>query len=604
MAITVPRLQKLNTSSEIPSNERIKMNVENNASNILNTTNAVSNLAEKGIDLYTEFENDKITQLSYEVEKEYSDWNGEKLAKLKAHQGDPTELYAQYEQEAEQKYNEILNKRPDLNTRVKSGVKSALDKTANTQRIQVLKQRGAQQEVYENNTYESAVKLKKNNLGVSASYIKADDPGSFYPFEENIADIKTTIAKRAIDKGLGTVVPENSEERGDHVYRDLDGKMVKVKLNDIAKVRVAKELSEGVGTSITSMINSGYTQEAQAAFERYKPYLDTKTKGSIESKFKTTGLKSTAYDEMSKIEGKSESEQMQYIESVKDPEIKSELLKIKDTNDRRRQNIRERREKVNYEALAGKVLNRMNSEAPYNGLAELEEDPTYKAVFDRLDAKSKKSIIEMVNAPKETNSKSEVKIQDLFFGNDADNSIEEISPEQFAQYTTGLSRSDKKKYTNMYNRMRTQTSSEERSTYKRAGNMLRDQLLIDEHIEKDKFGKISGDDEITLLKAQNKLIDHLDKQGVMDEKSLKDFVKNFSAAEIKGKVFSPEPKAVFSGSAKPRVTSNVSTAPSKTKELVISPKDLIAYKKQFRELNGYFPTTKDVKFKTFLEKNR
>jgi hypothetical protein len=246
----------------------------------------------------------------------------------------------------------------------------------------------------------------------------------------------------------------------------------------------------------------------------------------------------------------------------------------------------------------------MNSENPYNGLAELEEDPAYKAIFDRLDARSKKSIIEMVNAPKETNSKAEIKIQDLFFGNDPDNSIENLSSEQFAQYTTGLSRSDKKKYTNMYNRMKIQTASEERSTYKRASNLLRDQLLIDEHIEKDKFGKISGDDEITLLKAQNKLIDHLDKQGVMDEKSLKDFVKEFSSAEIKGKVFNPTPKSVFGGSAKPRVTSNVTTAPVKTKELVLSPKDLIVYKKQFRESYGYIPTTKDEKFKTFLEKNR
>lgn len=598
MPISIPKINRIQQSSTVPQNDRINLNVKNNASDILSQTNAVAGFAEKGLDIYQKYEDDKINQLSSEAEMEFKLWNNEKLRNLKSYEGDPTDAYAQHEKETEEKFKELIERRPDLNERVKNHLSANLSDAMNKERMHVLSQRGAQVETYQNNLYESSLKLKKDDLGMNASYIRIDDPSSFLLFDENIADIKSTIAKRGISKGIATRLPDDAKS-WHHLYKDEEGKVVKVQFSDIAKARVAKELNEGISESIKSMVASGYTEEAKAAYEKYKDYLDPKAERTINSKFRNEGIKSSAYDEIGKIEGKSEAEQMKIIESIKDPEIKSEVLKIKDTNDRRRESIRERRENLNYDTLAKRVLKRMNSDSPYYGVADLESDPVFKQTFDRLSSKQQKSILEAVNAPKETNSKSEISMQNLFFGN-GDKQIEDVSPEEFNTYLSGLNSSDRKKYTNMYNRMKTETAAEERSTFKRAGDMLKNQLLIDEHIEKDKYGKLSSDDEITLLKAQNKLIDHLSKQGAMNEKQLNDFVKEFSAAEIKGKAFSPTPRPIFNAPAK--VQSNV--IPSGKNEVIMSPKEIISHKKAFRDQFGYFPTTKDEKFKNYLKNKK
>lgn len=603
MAVSVPRLQKIQISNSLPDNERINMNVKDDSADILNRTSTIGKVAQTGLDVYQKIEDNKITQLSSEADQEYTIWNNDQLAKLKSYEGDPTDVYAKYEEEAARKHEEILSKRPDLSERVKSGLKANLDKTANTERIHVLKQRGAQQETYSHNLYESSVKLKKDNLAINASYIRPEDQGSFLPFDQNISDIKTIIAKRGLDKGTVTKLPDDAKS-WNHLYQEADGTTVKVNFSDMAKERAAKELGEGIGASINSMIASGYTEEAKAAMTRYEGYLDPNGKAKLNNKFKTSEVKSSAYNEISKIESKPESEQMKLIEAIKDPALKSEVLKIKDTNDSRREHIRDRKQKANYETLAGKVLNKMNGPNPYYGMADLESDPTYRQVWDNLDAKSKKAIIETVKAPKDTNPKSEIEIQKLVFSTDPNNKLEDLSPEQFNVYLGGLSKSDRSKYTNMYNKLKTQTAGEERSMYKRSNEMLKNQLLIDSHIEKDAYGKISGEDEITLLKAQNKLIDHLStRPGTYNEKELKDFVKEFSAAEIKGKAFSPQPRAVFHTSPNSAVTS-ISSAPASKKEVVLSPKEIINYKKSFKQQYGYFPTANDEKFKNYVQTNK
>lgn len=590
--VSVPKLQRIQPSASLPANDRIKMQAPNNASDILNRTGNITKLGEAGADLYYDIEDNKIQQLSNEAEQKYTAWNTEQLQKLKSYQGDPTDAYAAHDIAAKEKYDEILNERPDLNERVKSHLSANLNKAMGAQDLHTIKQRGAQQETYANTVFESQVKLKKDNLGINAGYIKKDDPGSFLPMDQNISEIKTTIAKRGFVTGIAKKLPDDAKS-WNHIYQDEDGKMVKVELSDIAKSKAAKELSEGVSSSINSMIAGGYTEEAQAAYERYKPYIDVKMKAHLDTKFKTAGVKAAAFNEIGKVENKSDTEQMTAIENIKDPAIKSEALKIKDTNDARREHIKNRREKANYEVLGNRVLKKMNSDDPFHGEADLENDPVFKATYDRLSVKGKKSVLEMVKAPKETDPKAEAAIQNAFFGNDPDNNIEGMSPTKFAELTVGLNKADKTKYTNMYNKQNIQTAGEERAIVKRAGSMLQDQLLSDGHIARNKYGKIAGDDEITLINARNKLIDVLDKRGPMNEKELKDFVKEFSAAEIKGKVFNPAVKTPVTK------TSNVPP-----KDVAISPMKKIELKKKFKDQIGHFPKDDEPQWITFLQNNK
>lgn len=591
--VQVPKLQRLEQSST-PSMGRIDIQAQNNASSILGTTSAVKGLAQEGAELYQDIEDNKIKTLSQEVEQEYSRWNTQELAKLKSYQGDPTDAYVQYDKDSKERYDSIIAARPDLNERVKSHVTGHLNKVRDNESYQALKQRGAQQETYENNLFESSVSLKRNNLALNAGHIQKDNPGSYLPFEENINDLKTLISQRAVKQGTAKIVDKDATEFT-HMYRDGDGNIVKVKMDNIAKQRTAKELSKGVSDSITGMINSGYTEEAKQAFERYKGYIDPKTKGVVEKKFKTTDIKDAAYKLVNGIESKPESEQLAAIEKISDAETKSEVLKIIDTNSSRRKRLKANLVNENYETLAKSVMNRMNSDNPFNGLAELEGDPIYKQTWDNLDAKTRKSITEMVKSPEKTNPKSEANIQSLIFGQ-TDTRLEDVSPEQFQNYLSGLNSADRSKYTNIYNRLNMQSAGEERSTFKRAREILTNQFIVDEHISKNKYGRFEEDDEKILINAQNKLIDYLDTRGNLSDKELKDFVTEFSAAEIKGKVFNPTPRPVFN-------RAGIQNRSTNTSNVELSPADMIKMKNQFKEVNGYFPTTKDEKFKNFVNTN-
>jgi hypothetical protein len=590
--VVVPHLDPIQKSDTLPNNDRINMKVNDQASNILNQTQGVVGIADKVGDIYQKYENDKIDSLANVAEQEYSIWNDAELAKLKSYEGDPTDAYADYDKRSREKYDSMLAARPELNERVKRHFTGRLDKTVANQNVAVLKQRGMQQEVYSNNVYESTVKLKKDNLPVVAGYIQADDDSSFLQFENGMSDIKTLVAKRGISKGTVTQLADDDKSRHDHVYQDDDGKMVRVAMSPIAKQRVAKDLSEGVKSSIEVMIAGGRIEEAKIMQEKYKGYIDPVAKVKIDKKFQTAGRKAEAFEIIGGLSKNATPEEIK-AKTKDDPELESEVLKLKDSNDRKIQNMKTRKEKANYDTMAKDLIEAQNSDQPILSVWDLENNPKYKATYDNMSPKQQKAIAEMVDAPKDSSPKSELRIQNLFFGTAEGKKIETITPEEFAEETVGLSKADKKKYTNMYMSLRTQSEGEKRAMYTQAGKMLQDQLIYDGHIKRNNFGKIAGDDETTLIEARNELTAKLGSEyGVFKPDQLQQYVKDYSAAKIKGNAFNPK-------SRKPADT-------KKEDKQVIKIKNRTEYNNLVRlyskQNNGEIPKQDDPKFVNFVQK--
>lgn len=593
MAVSIPHLNRIEPDDTMPQNDRINMRVRDQASNILGRTEEIESLGNKGMDIFQQAENDTIDTVSSTVESDYTSWNNAELEKLKKIKGDPTVHYAQYEERAKQKREDILKQYSNVSDRVKRHTTSRFDKVVGNQSIVANKQRGAQQETWENDSFEAAVKLKKDSLPVNAGYVQVGDASSYSMFEDGMREIKTLISKRGLKQGTVTRLPDDAEKYS-HSFVDDDGKTVKVSMTDVAKQRTAKELSEGVKNSIDVLIASGQMDAARDMQEKYKGYIDPVSQVKIDKKFETAGRKDEAYKFVAGLRGKASGDQMATIDSIQDPELRSEVLKIKDADDRRIESMRDRKAKRNYETLATKVLERQNSDQPFHGLADLENDPLYKQTWDNLNPKQKKAVVEMVSAPKESNPKSELRMQNLFLGS-GDKQIETMTPEEFAEETVGLSKASKTKYTNLFMSLRVQTEGEKRAMYTQAGNMLRDQLLADGHIKRNDYNKIAGDDEITLIKANEKLMQHLASQtGTFRPEQLQKFVKDFSAAEIKGKVFNPQPKSVL----KPK-----SDTTSRTPDVKVSGDEMIKLKRKYRSEKGKFPSPNDTDFLEYVKRN-
>lgn len=451
MAVQIPRIQRVQeTADRTPDNQRIQGTVQNNASSILQTTRAVTGLANAGMDYYQKVEDSKIKTLQEQAELDFTRWNQEKLQGLKSiTDGDPTEAYKAYEKEVDDKRQAMLLKYPDMNERVQRHVSSHLDKTVSNQLYQADKQRGSQVEKYKYKTYVTNKELKRQNLAVNAGHIRPNSPGSYLPFDESVNELKTTVARRSIEQGSGQIVDPDSNDFT-HRYRDADGNIVKIKMNSNAKVELAKELSQGTSDAITAMLDSAKNDQdrkvAREAFERYKGYLGTDKRSALENKFNKDAETVKAKSEYANIQTLSESEQNAAINKIDDPEIRKKVGQYKKDFDSRIKAQREAQYKKNYELLSSNVLDAAANGKAYT-LSELQDTQLYKNTWDKLDSKRKSAVLKMVESPRKSSSNAVFKVQNDLNSEEAMNDIAKMSDQEFfSEYLADLQPSDREKY--------------------------------------------------------------------------------------------------------------------------------------------------------------
>jgi len=527
MPVSVPRLQKFQSAPQAKSG-RINFQAQSVAPTIQKNISNISKLADDAIDLYVDIEDSKIEQMSNENELEYKAWNTNQLNNLRAIKGDPTDAYAQYELDEREKSEAILNKRPDISERAKRHVSSNFAKSQAGQRVQTLKQRGLQQETYASNIYNATLQSKQNDLPLTASSIKEGNKDSFFAFKRKVDDITDHMEKRGLVTGTITKDKKGKLKRSPLFYKNLN----------IA-------LNESITNSVKILSNSGHDKEAKMLRDEYKDHLNGKNLASLEKVFNTNDVQKEAYAIVNKH--RNPDELTKALNKMPESAVKTEVQKIKTTNENRIESDRKAKSTKNYDTLANHIINKMKSANPYHGISQLEADPLYKETWDNITIPSqKKALLELLEPPKETNSKSEARIQNLFFGNDEEFQIDTITPSEFATYTAGLNEKAKSRYISLFNSMRTETSGEERSTFRRAEKFLFDELFVANYIKKDDFGKLNKRSEKRLIEARNELIDYLSKQyGTFSDKDLKDFVKDYSAKKVADEVFKPEPRRTF-----------------------------------------------------------
>lgn len=632
---TVPRLNRIQPEKTMMPNARIDMQVQDKGSMILNQTSQVAAVGEKVGDIYQQYENDKIDTVSTDLEQKYKQWNDDQLTSLKNQDGDPTKSYVEYDQKAKEKYDELIASTSDASDRVKQHVATRFNKVYQGENIAANKQRGMQQEVYDNNMFESSVKLKKDNLPVVAGYVQAHDPSSFEMFDQGLSDIKSTIIRRGLKKGTVEQLPDDAKEGVDHVYQDDDGKIVKVKLSPLAKVRIAKEQSEGVKNSVAVLLAGGQVEEAKAMREKYKHLIDPVAAVSLDKKFTATGNKDQAYkviqsvqltkqdfDSVKNITDETKRQEalknlkddktLQAIENHPDPAVRSEAIKIKNADDSKLQAMRDRKAKSFYNSAASYVLDKQKDgdNPAFHGIADLENDPVYKGMVDHLDAKGRLAIEQMIESPKVSNDKALLKVHKLFMG-ETDTDLENMTTEQFHHdYLTGLSKVDRNKALKDFTKLKNPSSNEERSSVRDANKQIKEILIKAGHIDSDE----SYDED--LLKAQGKLRDHLSNRKTMPTtEQLTKLAKGFAAEVIDNKTFRPEsvygknpasvPSAGNSGQAPTAPTTiNKNAADLNPDDVLknISPSKVVDLKNEFaRQFKTQLPTKANPAFLKFVQ---
>lgn len=560
MAISIPRIQVAQSSPAMPQNDRINMKVSDNSQAITQQTNALASLGEAGMNMYIEAENEKISTLSYDLEKNFNDWNNAELAKLESlpPDVDPTEHYVTYEENLKKKKDELLGGVSDVSDRVRRNVEASFTKTLDKNNTNVLYRRGRKEEVYKNNAFENKLKLNSRAMSTAVGY------AGFESFDRAKNDVIDTIAKRGLETGMATELPDNADPKSvDYTFKRIeigpDGKEfereVKVRLNDGAKVRIAKELQQGTREAIDTLIGAGELEKAKQMTERYEGYLKGKDLIQIRNKLKNEDKINEANVFLASVGSKLSKEQRAELESIEDPdlrllrsqEIENEIitsrlannpelldktLALKQSRDARLQKEQKIIQERNYTILENAITQAVESGEIY-GLADLETNPRlktiYNATWDKMSSKQKQAIQEAIISPAKSNPNAISKVQDLLMSEEVGN----VSMNQFkVEYLTGLSKADKQHYETIFKEFGKPEMSKQRAINQRAEKFLKSEMLSKRVIKAKDGGKLSRKNQEKYDNARRELIDILSTRGNMNDADVQKYVRQYVAGEL------------------------------------------------------------------------
>lgn len=539
MPIEIPRIQRIEPQSTTgrPQQGRIQPQVQDSAASITGRTQALGQLGQTGANIYQAVEDEKITQLSREGEREYNTWNKSELNKLKKIEGDPTEAYVNYEKAAKEKEQEILSRNSGLSGRVQRHFKRNMDEVMSGAKLDAQYQRGAQMETYKHNLFESTVALKREQMADKAGYIQAGDPSTYAPLEKVRNDIITEIAKRGIEKQTVEVLPDDAESFS-HSWQELDDegnlKTVKVRMSNMAKLRVAKEMSKGLTDSIDAMIAAGQVEAAKEMKQKYASFIDAKNEAKLNRRFKTEDVSASAYSEFDKIRYMNTDQQLNAIDKIRDPEIRDKTLAIKDAHDRRIENARKRKNKVNEDNLTKYVLKNRDK---FFGVADLENDPMYKQLVSNMDKKGVDNVRKLVEAPTKSTLKAQTKLRELFLNED----VREMNPEDFAKHIVDLDETDRRAAWKEFDQKKNGVTEPYISAHRKAKDLLTQTLYAQGLIKRKKRGSGINDDDLPKYnQALLDLTDYLDAEGVTNKtppSKIKDHVEEYVKEAKKAQLF-------------------------------------------------------------------
>lgn len=590
MAVKIPEIKRVGPV-DTASVGRLEARAPDSTQAFKQASNALTQVTGEVVQQLDEYERQAADTEATKRDAVLQSWATERMSALKNLEGDPTELYNQFDQEFSAKLGELSND-GSLSERTRNAIAKKLTNTANHIQLQRLTQAGAQQSKYDETVNNAGLELKKNALVEATTVLDPADASSLAPFDDLVGNIRELVIKHGMK--VGTVT---ADENGETFYLDDDGNPVRVKLNESAKYRMAKELSEGIYNAMDNLVKANQIDKANFLKEKYGMYLDPVKRKALADDFEKNQIENIAYQaadskDMSKV-----------LEQIKDPVQRSKARDKAETirADRmaRRERTAEIASKTNYNALMKHVQNKMreNPDA-FIGQSELEADPMFKNLYNKItDAKQQKAIYDTVLAPKETSQAAQVRLQKLFFGDDTENDIATMDPDVFyTEYLPGASKSDRKRYTKMFEAARNETGSERNQKMKEAGKLLEDQLVSVGYLKKNEFNRLEGKNFQKFVEARNELLEHLEKTGTMDTASLNDYVRRYAISKRTGDAFEPPVQPKLPG------VKEVKEAAKPPAPKAIGGKTRLQWGEEFKAEFGRYPKVKEGELDAYIKR--
>ncbi len=445
----------------------------------------------------------------------------------------------------------------------------SVDKFFNFDQLQLgkLAQQSAHQTKYDGEVFGADIALEKSGLYNASTLIQATDPSSTGAFDASIGRIRNKFLRYGMK--IHSVVPD---ENGNDIYIGDDGKPMKVRVNPQTQVEMAKEISGGLYDTISNLNAAGYPDKAELLHKKYEDQIDGFNKIKLAKEFETTTLDNTA-QLMSEV-GVGSTEYNRLLDVTNDParrsKLKDKALEISNSRMTKREQIKDRTEKVYYGQAYEAMKTRMSGPDPFVP-GEAERDPIIKALLPKMNPKDQEVILSMANeGPKTSSPEGKLKFQNLLLNQDPDfpNGLRHMAPEVFAKYVAPLSKEERVKAQTKYEAMNSETGAQQQERYGTAAKELEQQLRGNGYLVPDSFNRITGDELNVLNGAKAKLVEALDTYGAgpMSPKERTTFVSGVADALAKNKAFVLPERKRFQGTVVAKADAP-KTAPPATSQI-------------------------------------
>lgn len=467
-------------------------------------------------------------------------------------QGDPKQLYNDFNQRAQSKLDELSHAPGDQDWSgiTQNVVNRRLNKRAEELHDESLTAYGHQKFEYDKTTSAANVDFAQKAMPLASAVVDPDHPETFGPLQAKIDDVKQPIIQHALQYG-GAVKTD-------------DG----IILTPSVKQQVAKAVSDGLYKTIDNLYNSdegdgAQIKRANAIKEQFADQLDPFHKDALSDKAEKTALKQKALDLSNVIIQKGPNAPEVANAST---EVRQNAMKFANEYTRDMDQMKQRKQSDNYDRAAKAVDQVMQSDRPYVGVMQLREDPTVKRVWDNMSSKQQQALEHSVEAPKTTSPAAQSKWLNIVSGNDPDVTLRGMSQSDLMMNISGMSASDRKGAINTWTKMNSQTGPQTEQQYKSFAKEFQDQAVGAGLVHKAPNSNIlTSSDQPKYEQYKKELLDSIDHMGPMSPKERSDYVAKYVADKVAGNAFKPPTRKTFNGTTQappPAGTANSSSPTS------------------------------------------
>lgn len=482
MAVQIPKVDRFQPQ-QTPSVGRSELNAPNAAAIAQPQMNAVLSIAEQQTAYIQKQEDNAIDTAATAAANEYEIYLNKELVNARNFKGDPTSIYSQFDENSIKRFDEILNKNPNLSGRGRELVAAKLSGVASNYKIKKDTAYAGQYYEYDRDTTQVAAKLKAQGMMAASSYIDPTKKDSFRQMDALIRGI-------AIDY-------QNHGEKFGAVTRDEAGNQI---ATDAINVQIGETVSSGLVAAINNLNDSGRPDLADAVYVRYQKYIDAAKQDDVLKSIRSEERTIKALNIVAKVQGKNEEEVEALLnkEFKDDPKGKKEASEAIDAEDRRRKNRKDRISDDSYNSAFDIVSRQMQSDEPFSNIFEMEQ-AIKKQLKTITKPSQKKALQEMVDKP----TKSDMDVYQKNLGFVGSMGYVTMSEGQLMENLQGLNEKHRTFFIGQWTKQRTETESAVRARVNASWENLQNKL-IDTKVIPTKDGKVTQRGREELARIQTK----------------------------------------------------------------------------------------------------